>query len=174
MAIFWPILIAIHRKSARYDSEYPDELWQKIYWYFSETIQSTDLQDREYPIASRIYLKLKDSVRDSYRSDWKHQKRLLNIDDDPFKNLIGDDPSVKVRVRDWISYFQYLQRKGLISEIDYHLIIGSVIYGESLHDCAFDLGLTYEIAKKLRQRALKKIRDIQKKLSPNRRFKPLL
>lgn len=172
--LFWHILISLFKRLSKYGLNYPDELWQRIYHSFIDSVHNIDLQAEKYTIAVWIFRKVKDSVRDSYRSDWKRQKRFLNIDDDPFKNLIGDDPSEEVRVRYWISRFQNLRRKGLISEIEYHLIIGDLIYGKTLHDCAFDLGLTYENAKKLRQRALKKIRDYEEKLSPNTQFDSLL
>lgn len=174
IAILWPTLISVYTKGLHYDFLRPDDLWQNIHWFFIRSIYNTDLEDQDYPVAIKIYYKIRGFVRDAYKSEWSYQKHFLDIDETYLEDFIDKKYATEMRIRKWISRLHDFQRKGIISEIDYHLIVDNLIYEESLHDCAFDLGLTYENAKKHRQRALKKIRDSLRRLSPNAQFDPLL
>jgi len=58
---------------------------------------------------------------------------------------------------------------GRISETDFHLLVGTLVYGRRLSECAEDVGLNYQAAKKRRQRAgaaIRRFEELSKKNAP--------
>ncbi|MCP4582103.1 MAG: hypothetical protein GY839_10825 [candidate division Zixibacteria bacterium] len=60
----------------------------------------------------------------------------------------------------------WLLRHGVISHSEHYLLERTLRYEESMAECAEYLGLSYEAAKKQRQRALKKIKENENSVSP--------
>ena len=56
-------------------------------------------------------------------------------------------------IDDLIFQLKQMVAAEILSKADFHLLVGSLIYGKPLRDWAMENGLTYEAAKKRRQRA---------------------
>jgi hypothetical protein len=54
--------------------------------------------------------------------------------------------------------FRHHLDAGRIGEVDFNLLVGTRVYGKLLRECAEEAGLSYQAAKKRRQRAEAAIR----------------
>jgi len=171
-AIFWPLLEIIYNYFIRHfvtTTEMKDDLWQYIHWSFLKVLTRIDLHKREGPIASKIY---NDVYHDAYlhlKSANEESASEIDIDIIELKtsDIIDLPPKNKeIELADCRCDLEQFRSTGLISDIEYHLLCGEIIYEEPLVETATRLEIGYEFAKKRRQRAVKKIQKSLKKLSP--------
>ena len=168
LVIFWPGLISIHHKKCHWDKDEPDELWQRIYWAFHESVCRIDLKHRRDCLVQRIYNTTIHRLHDEYRRVWKRADRevsseagliervadLKGIDFEGIDRRIAQEAEIE-RLRDHLV-------AGRITEADFLLIVGTRVYGRSIADYARETGLNIETAKKRRQRAEASIRRFEK------------
>jgi hypothetical protein len=168
-AIFWHLLCSIYGRIAKLlNNDFPalEDLWQDINWRFCECLHSVDIDPNEKGIAYRVFFRLKDMIRDEVRS--RRRKNLHLVESDPAKvdNAISarcnlDAPKIKISAR----LSLYCER-GILRPVEYEIIKSLLSGSETLIECAERLGINYEVAKKASQRAINKIADIEKSLSP--------
>ncbi|MCP4582403.1 MAG: sigma-70 family RNA polymerase sigma factor [candidate division Zixibacteria bacterium] len=178
-AIFWPLLEIIYKKLTfiyQIRDRDLDDLWQNIYLTFLKVINRIKLSERKAPISLKIY---NDIYHDIYQTIISNFKR--NKTDTSLESLTVDkiDEIFKIKVDPGIVFYENINeyevclKHGVIDELDYHILVNTFIRNDTLENVAFDLGIGYEAAKKRRQRAVKKVEDFLKKLSPNHDKHPL-
>jgi hypothetical protein len=160
LVIFWPGLVSIHHKKCYWDEDEPDELWQRIYWAFHESICRIDLKRRQDRLVQRIYNSTVHRLHDEYQRVWKRAKREIATDPDeldefPYEDVAIDlDEMIDARatLAREVSRLRRHLNAGRINEADFLLIIATRIYGKSIVEYARETGLDYELVKKRRQR----------------------
>ncbi len=178
-AIFSPLLEVIFNKlTNKFDLPHDkiDDLWQNIHWSFLKVLNRIDLVARKGPVASKIY---NDVYHDLYLhivADSNLTTSEVDIDVFEYIDISSLDlvsKSDEIEIADCRCDLDRFRSDGLIDDLEYHLLYGRIIYGEPLIEAAERLGVGNEIAKKRHQRAVKKIQDSRKKMSPKRRKYPL-
>jgi hypothetical protein len=159
--MFWPGLLSIHRKKQHWDAN-PDDLLQNIIWAFFKAVCRIDVDRRKHGLVQKIYNDTCHFLYDEYRHEWDRERAY---DPKVLMEIAGGAADIGFAIVERridqdmeISRLKELLQKGLIREVDLHLIVGTRIYGERLTDAAEKLGLNYQAAKKRRQRAEAKIR----------------
>lgn len=169
LALFWPGLGSIHSKKRRWDRDDPDELWQRIYWAFHQSVCRIDLARRRDRLVQRIYNATIHHLHDDYRRDWLHADREVATDPVALTALAGTTEGIDIEV---IALREACQKEierlrghldaEHITEADFLLLVGTRLYGQSLSEYARGAGLNAEAAKKRRQRAEAAIRRHEK------------
>lgn len=171
LAVFWPGLSSIHFRKRPWDMDDPDELWQRIFWAFHQSVCRIDLARRRDRLVQWIYNSTIHRLHDDYRRDWIHAEREIATDPDEMSNLAGAIDGVDL---DWVDLRDMHRRElarlqahldaGRITEADFLLLVGTRLYGQSIAEYARDAGLKTEAAKKRRQRAEAAIRSHEKEM----------
>ena len=168
--LFWQDLERILRTKGHWDDKADErELWQRIYWAFSETVCKLDLAERSERIGSKIY---GDTFNRCYRQckkEWEVRKVSTSLynDQDEVVEIPAADQSIERTdhahdLKALVQWLEQLHTKGLISSDGLYLIVGTVLYDRELGKCAAELGLSYQAAKKCRQRTLATLSRLQK------------
>ena len=162
--IFWLGLMSISRKKRRWDKNEPDELWQRIFWAFHESVCRIDLTCRRDRLVQWIYNTTVDRLREQYRRDWRRSNRevcsesgqIEQVADLKGIDLEGIDRRIEQEIE--IGRLRDHLVAGRISEADFLLLVGTRLYGQSIPEYARGAGLKIEATKKRRQRAEVRIR----------------
>jgi hypothetical protein len=158
LAIFWPGLVSIHRKKSHWDEDEPDELWQRIFWAFHESICRIDLKRRGDCLVQRIYGATVHRLRSECRRAWKRAEREAgpdNVEIEAVADLNGidlEDIDRRIAQEIEIERLRGHLDAGRITKADFLLILGTRVYGKPVIDYARELGLDYEVIRKHRQR----------------------
>ena len=168
LVIFWPGLKSIFYKKRRWDEEEPDELWQRIFWAFHESICRIDVTRRSDHLVQRIYNTTIHRLYDEYERTWTRASREIATDPGYFEAVVCGANWIDVEAIDLrAAHEQKINRlrehrdAGRISDANYPLIVGTRLYGETVAEYARRVGLNYEAAKKRRQRAEAAIRRFE-------------
>ena len=169
LVLFWPGLRSIHNKKRLWDREEPDELWQRIYWAFHQSVCRIDVARRRDGLVQRIYNDTIHRLHDDYRREWLHADREVATDPVELTALSGVAEGIDFEGMDLreacqkeIDRLRGHLDAGRISEADFLLLIGTRLYGQSISEYARGAGLNTEAAKKRRQRAEALIRQHEK------------
>jgi hypothetical protein len=158
LLLHWHVLELIWSRARRLDDDGVAR-WANVEWVFLQVICRLDVRQRPEGVARKIFNDTCHDLRALYRSE-----RLEA--DAPW---LQDDDGNPIDISDWdrgfaevdeahdraalLQLLDGLRRTGLLSEVDYLLLVGTEVYGRSLLECAAEAGLSYEAAKKRRQRA---------------------
>jgi len=169
LALFWPGLRSIYSKKRFWDREEPDELWQRVYWAFHQSVCRIDIARRRDHLVQRIYNATIHRLHDEYRREWLHADREVATDPMELTELATgvdgiDFAAIELREAQEIEIQRLREHldAGRITEADFFLLIGTRVYGKSVADYAREAGLDYQVAKKRRQRAEAAIRRFEK------------
>lgn len=165
LTIFWPGLVSIHRRKRHWDKDNPDELWQKIFWAFHETICRIDLERRKDSLVQRIFNGTVHRLHDGYKRDWRKARREYDTDPHKIKALAGGVDGVDFEGMYLREVFETKVERlrehrdaGRLTEADFRLLVWTRLLGMSVADYARALDLGYQRMKKRRQRAEAAIR----------------
>jgi hypothetical protein len=165
LALFWPGLRSIQAKKRYWDKDDPDELWQRIYWAFHQSVCRIDVARSRDRLVQGIYNATIHRLHDDYRREWLHAEREAATDPEELIAMAGvcegiDFEGINLReaCRKNIDRLRGHLRAGRITEADFLLLIGTRLYGQKISDYARGVGLKIETAKKRRQRAEAAIR----------------
>ncbi len=164
--IFWPGLESIHRQKRHWDPN-PEDRWQNIHWAFLEVLCRTDVEKRLHRLVQKVFNQTVRRLYGEYSRKWRrtgHESLMdpEDLDRLPDAESIGST-SAELREAQEAALRRlrrYLDR-GHISEAGFLLLVGTRVYDKSLAQCAREVGLSYEAAKKRRQRAEATIASIQ-------------
>lgn len=162
--LFWHRLAWVHRLKRRLDED-PDELWANVTWVFTRAICRLDIDRRP----DRLIDKVVNDVAKGLSREYGRSRRRSKLEEatdpqDPEGHIARDQRPTSDPEKDCRAAENRLRRHldaGRLSETDFFLLCGTCIYGRPLADCARELSLTQEAAKKRRQRALKAIRPYE-------------
>jgi hypothetical protein len=164
LAIFRPGLESLHRRKRMWDRN-QDELWSNIYWTFQQVTCRIDVARRPSRLVQKVINDVIHYLYQHYLPEWKRQEREVEPDEKELvalASVLYDLAQHDFELRDVceieIERLQRFVKRGHIRQVDCDLILGTRLYGKSLRACAQEAGLTYEAAKKRRQRAEARIR----------------
>ena len=161
LVIFWPGLESLHRKKCLPDSE-ADVLWSNVIWAFLQTVCKLKATRRADRLVQKVINDTYHRLHEIYIKEWAWPSYLSSLDKLPAADLARTVPTVDPAFAKFeqrhdqdaeIRRLNARHEAGSLSEQDLWLLIGTRIYGKSLRTCAECLGLSYEAAKKRRQRA---------------------
>lgn len=159
LAIFWPGLKSIARKKRHW---LPDERerWLDTVWAFLDVILRLNPACGTDRYVQRIYNATVHRLYLHYQAAWKVRSREVSLEPDEFDRLqgpSGDEVLAVLELREWqereLARLQRHLTAGRIGKGDFHLLVGTRIYGESLADYAAARKLRYQTVKKRRLRA---------------------
>ena len=168
LVIFWPGLKSILHKKRRWDEEEPDELWQRIFWAFHESICRIDVKRRSDHLVQRIYNTTVHRLYREYERTWIRANRELATKPEDIEAVARGVNGIDVDAIDLrVAHEREINRlrehrdAGRITEADFLLLVGTRLYGETVAEYARRVGLNYQVAKKRRQRAEAAIRRFE-------------
>ena len=168
LVIFWPGLLSIYHKKQKWDENSGDQ-WSNVTCVFMQVINRVKVQERLSGFVQKVYNDTIHHLYKDYQRSWNQATQEIATIPWEIEDLVGevdgfDHESVfldciyveevyeleKSRIRQcWY--------EGRISEADFHLVVGTRLYGQSLADYARNTGQNYEAIKKQRQRVDAKI-----------------
>jgi hypothetical protein len=167
LAIFFPGLEAIWRKKGHW-AKGTENLWPLVTWSFLEAVGKVDVRHRPSRLVQKLINDTYHYLHDSCSAEWDRGEHEIAVDPFKFEELAGvaDDPMLNAtdEAASEAAAIGRLRRHldaGRLCEPDFFLLCGTCIYGRSLAECARELELTPEAAKKRRQRALAAIRPYE-------------
>jgi len=167
--IFWSDLEKLLCLKRHWDPEEGD-LWRNITWVFIEVLSRIDLNQRPERLAQKVLNDTSHRLHDEYRDAWGRADQEFATEPEEIVMLAGGTEDSTFAALAFSEERQVeIQRLrthmevGRITEDDFVLLVGTRIYGKSVADCALEVGLTFQTAKKRRQRAERAIRHFEKK-----------
>jgi len=164
LVIFWPGLLSLHFQKRHWDDD-KDELWDNLVWTFLKILRRIDVARRPNRLVQKVVNDTAHHLHDEYRRIWDRLERenilehsqLLSLapgeEMDPL-SIALDREEEEIAIRRLREHVD----AGRINEIDFLLIVSTRVYGKQVVDCAREMGLAYQAAKKRRQRAEEAIR----------------
>ena len=160
LVIFWPGLKSLCIRRRLWDVEFT-ELWANAIWAFFEAVCHLDLARR----SQRLIQKLANDTARRVSLEYKSQKRRADFeiptDPEQLKYLAGiiedygfKDLDYRQEQEALIKQFSEYLQSGLINQIDFDLLVGTFVYDKCIQECAQEIGISYQLAKKRRQRAV--------------------
>lgn len=174
-ALFWHVLTSLFRRNHISNNDESDNLWQNTLWSFFQVISKVDIKTDQTKIAYRIYIATRYKLRQHCAQNHRFNNRMISInsvklDDEDITHQDESFDKINENIDKELKLKQInrLYSRGLIKEIDKHILIATMIYGESVKEYSENSELDYELVKKRRQRAIKKLQHFEKKMSPKR------
>jgi hypothetical protein len=169
LLVLWPALVSIFDSRKRRCREFQD-LWSEVQWAFLETAWRYPLDQRPARVASNLKLDTLKKVTAAERERSRHElvtASLLEAAREGRLDLAAPPPELEEAAseaassaeaaRETLQAFRHAcdraVAQGLISELDRLLIVSTRLYGQDLKAYARTRRLSYEMAKKRRQRA---------------------
>lgn len=176
----WPGLDHLFNRFKSFSSE-PEELWGELQWAFFQVIASYPTQRRIHNVAGQILLDVKKQLYRNHINAQKEkaaQQRLAEIylanekdietgsisiydlteAHDSYNPTPLDDEEIALGK----SLFQKLTQQNIISDADAELLILTVLKEIPIRDAAQILNISYDAAKKRKQRVLRVVRNLLK------------
>ena len=160
LVIFWPGLKSLCIRRRKWHLR-RTELWSLAVWAFLEAICTLDLTQRSYRLAQRLINDTTWRLGLEYRKERRQAAFEITTNPEELVPLSGYAEDPGFRELDYrqeqealIKQFgEYLQT-GLINQIDFDLLVGTFVYDKCVSECAEEIGISYQLAKKRRQRAV--------------------
>jgi hypothetical protein len=159
LALFWSDLEKLLCIKRRWDPA-EGELWRNVTWVFIEVLSRIDLKKRPERLAQKVLNDTSHHLHDEYRDAWHRADQELVVEQDEIVELAGgaeDDTFAALAFREEreveIRRLRTHLEAGRITESDFVLLLGTRVYGKSVVEYAREVGLTFQAAKKRRQRA---------------------
>ena len=169
LLLFWPRLRAAAIRRRSWDPEF-DELWTNTVYTFLQAVCDWDLVKRPDRLFRRLVNYTTWRMGVDYRRARSQAEMELPSDPEMVEFLSGGSEDVSfmmIEFRDdqdaLIRWLQEHMEAGRITEVDFHLLVGKFVYGRLLRECADEVGLSYQAAKKRRQRAEATVRAATEK-----------
>lgn len=164
LVIFWPGLLSLHLQKRHWDPD-GDELWDNLTWTFLRILPRIDVTRRHNRLVQKVINDTVHHLHDEYRRIWDRLEREEHIEVQQLQLLAASEDVNPLmifldREEEKIAIGRLREHvdAGRITEIDLFLIISTRVYGKQVAECARELGLAYQAAKKRRQRAEEAIR----------------
>jgi len=164
LVIFWPALEAIHYRRRTWDRDC-DARWSNVTWAFLKVVCRIDVAKRPDRLVQKVVNDTIHVLHDGYRRQWDRSNREVATDPDELEKLAGGTEGIDFDAMDApeareaeVRRLRSHMEAGRISEADFHLIVGTRVYGRLVREYAGEAGISFEAAKKRRQRAEAAIR----------------
>ncbi len=169
LAAFWPGLENLFSRRTQWDQD-PDEVWQDLVVTFLDVLCRLDPAKRSDRFAQKIVNDTIHRLHDRYQRRWRLEEpeSLVPPRELPHPSDLRAEP---VRLDACIDLHDLQERgaavlrrhfdAGTIDELDLEILIKTRLHGVTVADLAAHLGITFDCAKKRRQRAEAAIRASQ-------------
>ena len=164
LVIFWPALRAIHYRKRAWDDDC-DARWSNVTWAFLKVICRIDVARRPDRLVQKVVNDTIHVLYEGYRQEWDRSSREIATDPDELEKLAGAVEGIDFDAMDArevreaeVERLRSHMKAGRISEADFHLIVGTRLYGKLVREYAAEAGISFQAAKKRRQRAEAAIR----------------
>ncbi len=158
LLLHWHVLEIIWSRARRLDDD-GEARWANVLWAFLKAVCRLDVRQRPEGIARKIFNDTCHDLRALYRRErfragapWPEDDDGNPIDIADWDRGFAEFDKAQDRA-DLLRRLDQLRRSGHLPEVDYLLLVGTEVYNRSLQECANETGLSYEAAKKRRQRA---------------------
>lgn len=177
--LFWETLAQIQNRYGKRDE--PGVVFSQACWSLLQRLGLFDLKMRPERLGQKIKNDVWHDVRRNFRVEKTKHPRLLK--DEEAEDLADRIPSrypgheiaTQAIERQWaITRLKAMVHGGAISRPDFQILLGCHLYGRSIEEMAVHLGVSYGVAKKRRQRAVKKLQITAPHLSPEDPDSPLI
>jgi len=168
LVMFMPALENLHGQKYRWDPD-SEELWSNILWTALEVFSRIDIKRRPDRLVQKIYNDTFHRLFEKYLGVWRRSRREVPVDWDELVALADIREAMAHAGKfECINFFTHGFREekeneirqllkhleaGRITEDDFLLLVGTKVYDGSIATYAPKVGLSYEAAKKRRQRA---------------------
>jgi hypothetical protein len=168
LLLFWHDLEVIAKWSRSLDKDEP-ALWSNVLWSFHEVVWRLDPDQRRERIIQKVRNDTIHDLKLTYSSEPLRSGQFASLDrpsdpDDPppFEPVapVGSDwteMQARLETEAGIRLLESLALRGVIAKRDLPLLLGTIIYGQTIVEWADESGVSRETAKKRRQRALARI-----------------
>lgn len=170
LIIFWPGLLSLHFQKRTWDRD-ADELWDTLIWTFLKILRRIDVTQRPDRLVQKVINDTAHHLYDEYCRIWERQERESNLGHSHLLSLAAGDETDPLSIAVYREEMGIAIRRlrdhvdaGRITEVDFLLIVSTRVYGKQVVDCAREMGLAYQAAKKRRQRAEEAIRRIYEEI----------
>ena len=160
LVIFWPGLKSLCIRRRKWGLRC-QELWSLDVWAFLEAVCTLDLTQRSYRLAQRLINDTTWRLSLEYRKERRQATFEITTDPEELVPLAGYAEDSGFKELDYrqeqealIKQFSEYLQTGLISDIDFGLLVGTFVYGKCIRECAEEAGISFQLAKKRRQRAV--------------------
>ena len=160
LVIFWPGLKSLCIRRRKWDLRF-QELWSLAVWAFLEAVCKLDLAQRSYRLAQRLINDTTWRLSLEYRKERQQAAFEITTEPEELELLAGYAEDPGFRELDYrqeqealIKQFREYLQSGLINQIDFDLLVGTFVYDKRVSECAEEIGISYQLAKKRRQRAV--------------------
>jgi len=175
----WESLLYQNNFLSRLDRD-KERLWSNLTWSFLEVIERINPGNREDCLGQKI----QNDTQCQTRQYYDRLRRAPSSycceapEESPFENLPSGlaclaEGEFRVDCSFAIKHLKRLAVSGHISKSDFQILLGCHLYGRSIEEMAVHLGVPYGVAKKRRQRAVKKLEKCAPDLSPSDPDSPL-
>jgi hypothetical protein len=167
LAMFHPGLLAIHRARRSWDAD-EDDFWQNVVAVFLEVVCRLDPAKRPQRLVQKLINDTVHRLYDEYRRTWRRARIAESVDPDHLDRIATYALAVDFvllaeheRHEREIARLRAHLASRTIGEADFLLLVGTRVYGERVVDRARELGISFETAKKRRQRAEAAIQRVE-------------
>jgi len=168
LVIFWPALRAIHCRKRAWDDDC-DARWSNVIWAFLKVVCRIDVARRPDRLVQKVVNDTIHVLHEEYRREWDRASREVATDPDEIEKLAGAVEGIDFDAMDArevreaeIERLRSHMEAGCISEADFQLVVGTRLYGKLVREYAAAVGISFEAAKKRRQRGQAAIRRYEK------------
>lgn len=166
LAAFWPGLESLLVRRSHWDQD-PDEVWQDLVITFLEVLCRLDPAKRGDRFAQKIINDTAHRLHDRYERRWRLEapETAMPATEMPRRSDPSSAPErldACIDLRDLQERGEAMLRRhrdaGTIDDVDLAILVGTRLQGLTVADMAGRLGMTFDCAKKRRQRAEAAIR----------------
>jgi hypothetical protein len=171
----YPLLYGIFKRRVTWDRD-PEAVWQAVLVAACEVFARIDPAQRRVRLRQKIINDTAHRLYEGYCRVWRHAEREITglaaphgalVSDEHWDDALLDVLDQRDAEQRQASRLARFRDAGIITSDDYLLVVGTRIYGRRVADQAVDLQLSYQAAKKRRQRAEAAIRRAEQVVSPN-------
>ncbi len=157
--LFFPGLRGLHRAKRRWGEDGPEEFWQDLVAAFLESVRRFDVGRWPDRIAARLLGHTRKRLHRRCEPRWEARRSERPLEPRDLE-IAGATPGI-----DWASLelgevreselrsLAAARDSGVIGEADYHLLVGTCVYGRSSAEIARERGVSDEGLRKRKQRA---------------------
>lgn len=130
------------------------ELWSEVWWSFLQKILKYPLERRPQKVAANLMMDTRQHLHRLWQPDLTNMESLEEVDEEDLAVEPQFDDPLQAQARALIE-----GEDADFTEDDHSILIGTRVYGEDLRDVAHRLGISYDAARKRRQRIEEKLRQ---------------
>ncbi len=131
------------------------EAWSDLWWAFFQTAMSYPVVRRTSKVAANLLLDTRHRVVKARRDEASLQRQFETLE----RQDSGDEPETRHPAWDRARTLIDKEDTAGLKDADLTILLGSRVYGLDLKEIAERLGISYEAARKRRQRIERMLRD---------------